>query len=113
MDGTKLGATERRGNLFCFLLCMHTTKGRQVLKPLFKAFRGVTYSGVINSVKLILSFEKWCHNDNFKEDVENAGSLISDMKRNIKKICLETKYAKKAMDGNFLSSMPYQNIHTT
>ena len=83
MDGTKLGTTERRGNLFCFLVCMHTTKGRQVLKPLFEQVIGVTYSGVIDSVKLILSFEKWCHNDNFKEDVENAGSLISEMKKKI------------------------------
>ena len=80
MDGTKLGSTERRGNLFCFLLCMHTTKGRQVLMPLFEQFNGVTYSGVIDSVKLILSFEKWCHDNNYKEDVENAGTLISKMK---------------------------------
>ena len=111
MDGTKLGSTERRGNLFCFLLCMHITKEREVLKPLFEQFSGVTYSGVIDSLKLILSFEKWCNDDNPKEDVEKAGTLISAMKRMIKKICQETKCAKKATDGQFLSSMPYRNIH--
>ena len=70
-------------------------KGRQVLKPLFEQVSGVTYSGVIDSVKLILSFEKWCHDDNFKEDFENAGTLISNMKMLIKKKLPRDKVCKK------------------
>ena len=100
MDGTKLGSTETRGNLFCFLLCMHITKGRQVLKPLFEQVRGVSYNGVIDSVKLILSFEKWCNDDNPKEDVEKAGTLISAMKRMIKKFAKRQSVRKRQWMGN-------------
>ena len=50
---------------------------KKLLKPIVEANHGVTYAGMINMLKLLLAYEKWCNNANPKNKVELAEPSVT------------------------------------
>ena len=87
LDGTKMGATERRGNLFAFVVTMLTFQGKTILDEKLSSNssgRKIEYSKFIETILLTLSFEKWLHDENLKTEVDEAGPWVAKLKELIK-----------------------------
>ncbi len=79
LDGTKMGATERRGNLFFFLITILTTQGRAMLEERLKD-SNISYNFFIETLILCLLFEKWIHDVHEKEEVIQAKEWVDTLK---------------------------------
>ena len=77
-DGTKMTAMERIGNLHELLVLTYTQSGYYIIKPILRKHR-ITISKWRDCIKLQLSFEKWVHDHNHIEDVQNAQPLVVNM----------------------------------
>jgi hypothetical protein len=87
LDGTKMGATERRGNLFAFVVTMLTFQGKTIVEEKLSSNssgRKIEYSKFIETIILTLSFEKWLHDENLKSEVDDAGPWVAKLKELIK-----------------------------
>ena len=87
LDGTKMGATERCGNLFAFVVTMLTFQGKTIVDKKLSSNssgRKIEYSKFIETILLTLSFEKWLHDENSKTEVDDAGPWVAKLKELIK-----------------------------
>ena len=90
LDGTKMGATERRGNLFAFVIAITTKQGATLMKKNLEKHK-IPYGPFLKTLKLCLAYEKWIHDVNPKQDVAKASKWVSKLKRMIKKHLNRTK----------------------
>jgi len=79
-----MGATERRGNLFAFLVTMTTAQGKQMIVENLKKHK-IPYGPFIKTIKLSLAYEKWIHDNNSKRDVHKARKWVVILKTMITK----------------------------
>jgi hypothetical protein len=87
LDGTKMGATERRGNLFAFAITMLTMQGKTLVEEKLRnnsSGRKIEYSKFVETILLTLSFEKWLHEEHLKTEVYNAKPWVVRLKELIK-----------------------------
>ena len=79
MDGTKMGGTERRGNLFALVIALMTKKGKGLFDEHSKK-HGLSKRKMIRTVMLLLSCEKWCHDNNLRDEVDSADNAFVGLK---------------------------------
>ena len=79
LDGTKMGATERRGNLFFFVITVLTTQGRALLEERLKD-SNISYNFFVETLIICLSFEKWIHDIHEKNEVDDAKIWVDTLK---------------------------------
>ena len=84
LDGTKMGASERRGNLYAFIITLLTEQGGKLLKKkLVTAIsdKDINHSKFIETILLCLAFEKWLHEERNKVHVDNATGWVVRLKQ--------------------------------
>ena len=84
LDGTKMGASERRGNLYALIITLLTVQGGNLLKKKLTtaiADREINHSKFIETILLCLAFEKWLHEERHKEEVLNAEVWVVRLKQ--------------------------------
>ena len=69
-----MGCNERVGNFFLLLCIFHTTRGIEIMKPGLKS-HNISQRQMKNCIKLQLGFQKWIHDFNDKDEVDNAHPL--------------------------------------
>ena len=82
-DGTRVTAMERLGNLHELLVMSYTTTGYNLIMPTLKKHR-IRMGKWRDCIKLQLSFDKWVHDHNPINDVQNAQPIVSKMIGRIK-----------------------------
>jgi len=99
LDGTKMGATERRGNLFAFIIAITTKQGGTLMTNNLKKHK-IPYGPFVKTLKLCLAYEKWIHDVNPKEEVVQATKWVAKLKRMIKKHLNRTKICSSGNGWN-------------
>ena len=87
-DGTRLTATERRGNCLVILLVLETKDGRRLIeKNLSKVGSAVrpTIKLLKDALREILCYEKWCTQENCVGEVLNSANRIIEVMMKLKK----------------------------
>jgi hypothetical protein len=79
MDGTKMGGSERRGNLFMFIVALKTTHGKALFDAHCKK-HGLSKRKIIKTVSLLLACEKWCHSNHLRSEVDSADDAFVGLK---------------------------------
>ena len=73
-------AMERVRNLHELLVLSYTQSGYDIIKPIpILSDRRISIRNWRDCIKLQLSFEKWVHDHNPIEDVQNAQPLVATM----------------------------------
>ena len=85
LQDTKIGAMERRGNLFILLCVMHTSEAKNNVWPDLEEI-GIDPTRMIECIQLYLSMEEWFHETNPIEEVRNARPIIGRCVTNIKEV---------------------------
>ena len=83
LDGTKMSASERIGNLLILLCLSHTTSGIDLLQPGWGR-NHISKKQFQDCIKLQLGFEKWVNESNTIEEVREASTLLSTLIESIK-----------------------------
>ena len=73
-DGSKMTAMERVGNLHELLVLSYAQSGYDIIKPILSDHR-ISIMKWKACINLQLSFEKWVHDHNPIDDVQNAHHL--------------------------------------
>jgi hypothetical protein len=84
LDGTKMGASERRGNLYAMVITLLTVQGGKLLKQKLVtaiADREINHSKFIETILLCLAFEKWLHEERSKDEMDNAHGWVVRLKQ--------------------------------
>ena len=80
MDGTKMGGSERRGNLFMFIVALKTIHGKKLFDAHCKK-HGLSKRKLISTVSLLLACEKWCHSNHLRSEVDAADDAFVGLKK--------------------------------
>ena len=78
-----MGCNERVGNLKLLLCLSYTTEGIALLQPGLRK-HNISLRAFRNCIKLQLGFQKWIHEFNDKEEVDNAAPLLAELITQIK-----------------------------
>ena len=78
LDGTKMSATERLGNMMILMCLCHTTMGVDLLRRGWKK-NNIRHTDFRECIKLQLAFDKWVNDSNQVHEVESAIPLVHDM----------------------------------
>ncbi len=84
IDGTKMSASERVGNMFMLLCAMHTHDGITIFEPGCFA-SSLSLEDMKQCIKLQLGFELWVNQSNAIEDVAKAESVTEELLTSIKR----------------------------
>ena len=79
---TSLTSNECRGNFFGFVVFLHTTYGRDLLEPYFK-MEGVKYDLLLETCKLVLSWERFYMSSQKRSDFQDAEQATWDLQLRI------------------------------
>jgi len=79
LDGTMMGATERRGNLFAFAVTLSTVQGKRMVVERLN-HHNISYEPFIRTICLCLGYEKWIHEVHKKATVEEASKWVATLK---------------------------------
>ena len=78
LDGTKMSATERLGNLMVLLCLAHTTQGIALLRRGWQK-NNIGQQDFRDCIKLQLAYEKWVNDSNEIQDVKDSVPLVEEM----------------------------------
>lgn len=76
VDGTKCQSSERKGNLFIFMVIAHTTEGKSTINNVLNHDK-TDWRDFLSCLKLYLAMEEWFHDANDKREVYNSRNLIA------------------------------------
>jgi hypothetical protein len=77
LKNTLASATKRRGNMFRLLCLCHTDSIRHDLDGIIRHSR-INLSNFFKCLKLYISMEEWFHENNLKQEVNSANSLVAE-----------------------------------
>ena len=77
-DGTKMAAFEAFGNLLIQLCVSYTDSGLDLLRD-GMARENISQKDYRHCIKLLLAFDRWCHQSNPKEEVEQSVELLGEL----------------------------------
>ena len=89
LDATRITGSEMVGTIFILIVVFHTDWGQQLMSPYIKkAPKGVTMSGLIRTMTLLLSYDRWTQDRNIRRWELNWAksalcSLMEDMQRHL------------------------------
>ena len=105
MDRTRITATERKGNLYVFLVALHTFQGIGIMKP-FLERANISIGEFANTITMLLSYDLWTVGRNIDRiEVINAKDAAEELMRNIMKN-LPKKVVKKGSSVKNLENLP-------
>ena len=78
LDGTKMSATERLGNMMILMCLAHTTTGINLLRRGWSK-NNIGHQEFRDCIKLQLAFEKWVNDPNEIHEVQSALPLVEEM----------------------------------
>jgi len=78
LDGTKMSATERLGNLMVLLCLAHTTQGIALLRRGWQK-NNIGHQDFRDCIKLQLAYKKWVNDSNEIQDVKDSVPLVEEM----------------------------------
>ena len=73
-----MGCNERVGNFLLLLCVIHTTGGIEIMRPGLET-NNITQREFKNCIKLQLGFQRWIHEFNDKEEVDNAYPIVAEL----------------------------------
>ena len=82
-DGTRVTGDERRGNCFGLGMVMTTQRGSKALQQHCKKLR-IGVADVVETIALLLAYERWIMSHMKKWELENAGPAVSHLMDMIK-----------------------------
>ena len=85
MSKARIGAEQRRGNLFRMLCVIHTTAVKQPLSKILIE-NNITMRNISDFLKLYISMESWFHDNNLKEKVKQARPMIAHVIQSFSKM---------------------------
>jgi hypothetical protein len=78
LKNTLVSATKRRGNMFQLLCLCHTDSIRHDLDGILHHSR-INLANFFKCLKLYISMEEWFHENNLKQEVNLANSLVAEI----------------------------------
>ena len=85
LDGTKVGASEIRGNLHRLLCISYTVSGQEALRQVLED-HNLSFEQFRNFIRLYLAMEEWFHDSRPKDEVRHARRLIAKTLRALKRV---------------------------
>ena len=85
LDGTKRKASEFVGDLFILACVGHTSAGEKALAP-YLAMQNISVKRFISAITDYLCMITWMHNKNAKSKVNSAGTEVSRVMKEIKRV---------------------------
>jgi hypothetical protein len=83
MDRSRVTGTERKGNLFIFLVSLHTFQGIGIMKP-FLDRADITLAQFAETITMLLSYDRWSLGRNIRRrEVMYAHLAAEELMRNI------------------------------
>jgi hypothetical protein len=77
LKNTLVSATERRGNMFLLLCLCYTDAVRKDFKTIL-CHSGINSANFFKCLKLHILMEEWFHENNLKDEVNSANSLVAE-----------------------------------
>ena len=81
MDMSRVTGSERVGNLYIFLVSLHTFQGKGIMKP-FLDRAGISISKFAYTITLLLAYDQWTQSRNISRwEVKHAMPVVEELMR--------------------------------